>query len=329
MIPRITPAAQREEMDRLRRDTDGKWPSILPKLGLHDSYLTGRPSPCPICKEGRDRFRFDNKDGRGTWICNTGLGGSHKGAGDGFDLAQLANGWGFKRTKEEIQRLVGLAPKSAVRLGRSKAAAVAEMEEIIKLSRPVADVPATATWWRRRIGGVPSCPDLRGREALKCSGVRDPIPAMVAIVRAPDGSIATVHRTYLNDDGDKADVPSPRRLMDIPLPDGGAVRLAEAGDMLGIAEGIETAAAAALMFAVPCWAALNAGNLAKWYPPPGVRHVLIFADNDANECGQKAAATLQARLAALGYRVDVHIPADVGDDWNDVWRLKRGLREAA
>src|SRR3546814_2638776 len=42
-----------------------RWPSILPQFGISPSYLTGKQTPCPTCG-GKDRFRFDNKDGRGT-----------------------------------------------------------------------------------------------------------------------------------------------------------------------------------------------------------------------------------------------------------------------
>lgn len=45
----------------------GRWRAILPRLGLDQSFLTGRHCPCPICG-GKDRFRFDDQEGRGTWI---------------------------------------------------------------------------------------------------------------------------------------------------------------------------------------------------------------------------------------------------------------------
>jgi len=43
------------------------------------------------------------------------------------------------------------------------------------------------------------------------------------------------------------------------MPTGAAVRLMAHEDVLGIAEGIETAMSASILFNVPCWAALNAG----------------------------------------------------------------------
>ena len=56
--------------------------------------------------------------------------------------------------------------------------------------------------------------------------------------------------------------------------------------MLGIAEGVETALAASIMFNVPVWAALNANRLKVWEPAEGVSEVVVFGDNDINSVGQ-------------------------------------------
>src|ERR1700760_2034451 len=61
---------------------------------------------------------------------------------------------------------------------------------------------------------------------------------------------------------------------------GAAIRLAPAGDALGIAEGIETALSASALFGVPCWAAVNAGMLALWRPPHEGRGDGIFGGNE-------------------------------------------------
>ena len=103
---------------------------------------------------------------------------------------------------------------------------------------------------------------------------------------------------------------------------GSAVRLAPPIDVLGIAEGIETALSASALFAVPCWAALNAGMLAAWQPPPEVKRIIIFGDNDPEYAGQAAAYALARRLGSNKYVVEVHVPADPGADWNDVHRLQ-------
>ena len=62
------------------RTATGQWPVILPALGIA-LQPNGKPQPCPTCG-GKDRFRFDNQDGRGTWFCN------QCGAGDGLNLVE-------------------------------------------------------------------------------------------------------------------------------------------------------------------------------------------------------------------------------------------------
>ena len=58
----------------------GRWKGILAGIGVDPKYLTGKNVGCPLCKDGKDRFRFDDKRGEGTWICN------RCGAGSGVDL---------------------------------------------------------------------------------------------------------------------------------------------------------------------------------------------------------------------------------------------------
>ncbi len=44
----------------------GHWASLLPELGVDRRYLTAKQGPCR-CVWGKTRFRFDDKEGRGTW----------------------------------------------------------------------------------------------------------------------------------------------------------------------------------------------------------------------------------------------------------------------
>ncbi|MEQ9642507.1 MAG: primase-helicase zinc-binding domain-containing protein [Alphaproteobacteria bacterium] len=68
-------------VDRAR----GRWPTILPRLGIAASFLVNRHGPCPLCG-GRDRFRFDDRDGSGSYYCN------RCGPGPGLLLVQKLNG---------------------------------------------------------------------------------------------------------------------------------------------------------------------------------------------------------------------------------------------
>ena len=84
-----------------------------------------------------------------------------------------------------------------------------------------------------------------------------------------------------------------------------------------MAEGVETALAFTVLEALPTWATLGTAGLAAFQPPPGVRRLVIAADNDENEAGLRAARALAERVRV---RLDVQIcmPPEPGQDFNDV-----------
>jgi putative DNA primase/helicase len=301
-------------MTPLREIARNRWPSLLPALGVASSYLTGKHGPCPICKEGKDRWRFDNKDGAGTWFC------SNCGAGDGVKLVMLVRGWEFREAAVEIEKLVGTAPLSPSPAKADAEAARRQMNAIWQSARPLVEVREAAEWWAVRVGDVPGLSSVRGVARLRYqdrSGEPSWHPGMVARVQNFGGKPVNLHRTYLGPGGRKAPVATPRKLIrGAELPPGSAVRLMPFTDVLGIAEGIETAVAASKIFSVPCWAALNANNLEAWFPPDGVR-VVVFGDNDDSFTGQDSAYALARRLKSKGISVDVQLPPRRGD-WNDV-----------
>lgn len=81
----------------------GHWVSVLQRLQVDGALLRPRHGPCPGCG-GRDRFRFDDRDGNGSFICSQGGGGNL--AGNGIALLQHVHGWEWKRCIEEVGRIV-------------------------------------------------------------------------------------------------------------------------------------------------------------------------------------------------------------------------------
>ena len=77
---------------------------ILSGLGIAPEYLRNRHMPCPGCG-GHDRFRFDDKDGRGTFYCG---GGGDPVSGDGFELLSHVHGWDFKTAASEVRKVLGI-----------------------------------------------------------------------------------------------------------------------------------------------------------------------------------------------------------------------------
>jgi putative DNA primase/helicase len=81
------------------------WIEILIYLGIDPARLVNRHGPCPGCG-GTDRFRFDDQDGRGTWICG---GGGEPQAGDGFSLLSHVHGWDASESYLAVARYFGIA----------------------------------------------------------------------------------------------------------------------------------------------------------------------------------------------------------------------------
>jgi putative DNA primase/helicase len=186
--------------------------------------------------------------------------------------------------------------------------------------------PVTLYLKRRGFAGVWPLPDcLRLHRALPYwqDGERIGVfPAMVAPLVAPDGRTVALHRTYLQADGRKADVPSVKKLTASSGSLAGACipLFKPLSGVIGIAEGIETALAAWCASGVPTVAAYCASNLAAWQWPGSVRRIVIFADHDP--AGAEAADKLRQRVRSAGLDASVMSPTTDGHDWADVWAAR-------
>ena len=174
----------------------GRWPGILQSLGLDPSFLSKKHGPCPICS-GKDRYRFDDKGGRGTWIC------SHCGSGDGFKLLQGVLGWSFSEAAKQVDRIVGTVQAGPIVPERTDASKIRALTQVWQGSRPVTRGDPVWQYLNRRLGLEIVPADLRLHPGLRYTDEdgRDlgRFPAMVARIRCPDGAGASIHRTYLTD----------------------------------------------------------------------------------------------------------------------------------
>lgn len=290
----------------------GKWRGILMACGIDERFLTGKHGPCPFC-EGRDRFRWDNDKGNGTFIC------SQCGAGDGFEFLKRHKGWDFKAAAHEVDRIVGGVIPEPVKRQIAPEERAAMLNRLWQASERLSGEDMASRYLAGRDCLPPSAPScLRFAERCPVPFGGGYAPAMLAMVSDPEGRPVNLHRTFLGPNG-KADMDNPRAMMPGELPDGAAVRLFPVhGARLGIAEGIETAIRASKRFAVPVWSAINSTMLAKWEAPAGVEEVIVFGDSDPAFGGQAAAYALAHRLAARRkLAVTVQIPERLGLDWAD------------
>lgn len=289
----------------------GKWRGILASMGLDDKQLSGRHGPCPMCG-GKDRFRFDDKDGNGTFYC------SHCGSDSGIGLVMRFKDCDFKTAAQLVSDAAGFVKSEKYKSAKTDESKVVALRKLWAETSPVQHGdPVSGYLWNRglKIDAYPMAlrthPGLAYREAEKFYGK---FPAMVALVTGPDGKGVTLHRTYLKD-GKKASVPSPKKLMPgLPIK-GAAIRLFAAGECLGVAEGVETAIAASILFDVPVWSCVSASGIESFEPPESVQRLVVFGDKDDSFTGQAAAYALAKRMQLRGIAVDIRIPER--GDWAD------------
>lgn len=86
----------------------GRWKDLIfPAFAITVPAQKNTHGPCPICG-GTDRFRCDDKQGKGTFICN------QCGAGDGFELIVKARGMTHGEVLKEVGAVIGLSADSTV-----------------------------------------------------------------------------------------------------------------------------------------------------------------------------------------------------------------------
>ncbi len=98
--------------------------------------VKNRHTSCPVCG-GTDRFRFDDQEGRGTWICN------QCGAGDGMDLVKKALSLSLTEAAARVNGLTDSLPPvdstPAASAGEdnevARAAAVKQAQQLVSIAQ--------------------------------------------------------------------------------------------------------------------------------------------------------------------------------------------------
>ncbi len=274
--------------------TTGRWSWLLQEFGIDATFLVNKHGPCPMCG-GKDRFRFDDKAGKGTWFCNG------CGSGDGFDLIERFTKGEFKAIAALIDKMRGDAPEPQE--FRPEASVELKREGLNRLWSSGNDPSILTQYFKSRwldYITVANLTDVRGNPEVMFLDEemgRADFPAMLAMVRNAKGEPISIHRTYLMKDGMRVKklMPPTEKIT------GGAIRLRPIADgALIVAEGIETALAGKqlLLPLRDCgiWAAISANGLRELDVPSTVTHLFICADIDKSFTGQAAAYELARRM---------------------------------
>ena len=327
------------EFDTVKHAARHRWQYILPRIGIEPRYLRNTHQPCPVCG-GRDRFRFDDKDGQGTYYCN------QCGAGNGFTLVMKHLHCGFPEAAHTVARILGLEAEQGADapVFRQPVPAAASPEDrqeaLLKAWNAAAPLGSIAADYCRSRGlaGAPETDRIRFlasapyRTRSRCGSTLfvGCFPALVAAVADTQGGIQGLHYTYLQQRGgtwQKLQHPHPETGATLPAKKmqsrfsgslkgcGVAIEPPNAEGQLLVAEGIESALAARELFGIPCQALLSANGVAAWQMPEGIKELLIAADNDIpRPVGREAAIRLADRLNAQGVTVRIWQPEAQGTD---------------
>ena len=318
----------------------GRWREILEALaGLRPEQLSNRHQPCPACG-GRDRFRFDDRDGNGSWFCNQCGGKDHLGGGGtGMDLLMRVRRWSFRQACEEVERHLGLEPGGS---GRHR-------PQPVSTGNGNGGKPSDATglpghggrpWRQPELPPPDASPPALDQGAIAQWCYRDAAGNQLFWIQrlclGGKGRKAFLHRVWLDGgwhrpsrrDPFSCEWPAPRPLYGLP----GLSERPEAPVL--VVEGEGTADAAARLFpqhAVISWAnGSNAIAKADWQPL-AARSVTLWPDADT--AGVAAMQSLAALLHPLDCQLQlVALPADLPQGWDLAdadWTAQQAARQLA
>ncbi|CAM7250354.1 Uncharacterized domain associated with phage/plasmid primase [Enterobacter intestinihominis] len=287
----------------------GHWPRILPALGV--KVIKNRHQACPVCG-GSDRFRFDDKEGRGTWFCN------QCGAGDGLKLVEKVFGVTASEAAGKVNAVTGnLPPVAPEVIAAAEAETEADRQAAAALAVRLMEKtrPASGNAYLTR-KGFPDreCPVLTVTH--KTGGVT--FRAGDVVVPLYDDTGALINLQLISSDGLK------RTLK------GGQVKGAchviegkkQAGKRLWIAEGYATALTVHHLTAETVMVALSSVNLLSLASLVRQKHpasqIVLAADRDLNGDGQSKAAAAADACEGI-----VALPPVFGD-WNDAFMQHGG-----
>ncbi|MGX8942226.1 DUF927 domain-containing protein [Symbiopectobacterium sp. Eva_TO] len=281
-------------VDDIRLKANGHWEPILERLGISTNR---KESECPSCG-GQTRYRFDDLEGRGTYLC------SHCGSGTGLDLVMKVK----QCTAPEATAMV--AEVMSMPLPEKKPAKE-------KPLRPIAE----------RVAALMKATHMGESVYLNNKGLQGPHPLL------KDGSLLLVLRTMAGTvTGAQTIRPTGEKRLLVGTKKQGAFipvgNIPENPDSVVITEGYATALSLAVCGAEVILAAIDAGNLLsvaqvareRWPQTP----IIIAGDNDVTPEGKnvgKHAAEEAARAASCLFAVP---PTDHKADWND-YRQQNGV----
>ncbi|MGG2141608.1 toprim domain-containing protein [Symbiopectobacterium sp. RP] len=281
-------------VDDVRLKASGHWDPILERLGISTNR---KESECPHCG-GNTRYRFDDLEGRGTYLC------SHCGAGTGLDLVMKV----FQCS----------APEAAGKVAEAMAMPLPEPKQAKE--KPQTDIAG-------KVAALAAKASTGQSAYLASKGLQCPFPILSdgsLLLVLKNGAGATTGAQVIKPDGSK-------RLVAGTVKKGAfcKVNSVESTETVIIAEGLATALSvqqfrpdATIIAAVDAGNLLPAAQVMRQRCPDA--QIIIAADNDIKP-DERNTGKEKAESAATAVSGWVTLPpTDHKADWDD-YRQKNGL----
>lgn len=224
-----------------------------------------------------------------------------------------------------VQRAYGVRLPAAIDMLDGGALRELEQQRVVATPRADWSKAARSIWSEAvPIAGTPAEAYLRSRgitmelpHTLRFARLRYPQeqgrrPALIASVCAPDGALTGIQRTFLTDDGRKADVPEVK--LSLGRVAGGAIQLGPPVPSLVVCEGLEDGLTLAQALGRSVWVSAGTSMLPRMELAEITRAVVIGADGD--DAGEAAAKKAAHAFAAVDRKVRIMRPAAGFKDFN-------------
>ncbi|OMQ21303.1 DNA primase [Serratia oryzae] len=286
-----------------------RWPSVLAALNI--SILPGgKHGPCPACG-GKDRFRFDDKQGRGTWFCN------QCGHGDGLDLIALVKQCDLSAAAKLVASLTLPASTAPAR-----EKAVNRLPPQEKIQHMLAHASSGKSAYLKAKGLSAILPCLTAQQKMQISGITFDEGSLLLTLHRVSGELTGAQ--LINASGEKRLMPGSQlkgAFITVSFP--------KAPETIVIAEGYATGLTLSQTTTAAVVAAVSANNLMNVakalrneYPEATI---ILAGDHDIHTDGSTNIGKELAEKAALAVDGWVSLPpATTLCDWDD-FRQQYGL----
>ena len=305
------------------------WPELLVAHGIAEHFLSGKHTPCPI-HGGNNGFRFTNEN-KGSWVCATCTGSKFK---DGFELIALYSKINNTEAFKSVSKYLGLSGNSLsqnnnvkqinnpIKEPHNQQATKLEQDQRLLTKKKAACAQADKL--------LSNC-IMRTHPYLIKKGINQPVlvnntnyqitekqtvyaNALIVPVYDIEDHKRLIGAQFINPNGSRSYIAG------TPIAEGihiikGNKNLPYIGAVEGYATGLSVFMATGATVIVTFDANGIEGKAQRLKALFPDKQLVFFADNDANNVGQKAANTAAIKTKGL-----IIIPQEADQDWNDYYQ---------